>query len=662
MLVSGVVSPFATQFKAHDQRLPRPEASDAELQTALQEANLPTVLLVLAQLTGEGNWLREPFLPTQPIGTDDNDSGGFSPEQQAKIRGAAFDLMRELRDGDLDVPPPPSAERLVEMLSISLAEGLPAEYGETMVEEAGFAERGLADWHGERPDEASRLSVLVIGAGPAGITVAAMLERLGLPYTVVEKNPSVGGVWWENDYPGAGVDTPSHLYSFSRTPNPDWSHFYAKQPELLDYFRRIADELGVLDRIRFRTEVTAMGWDESRQLWSVQTEGADGAESMEVRAVISCVGVLSRPRIPKLPGMDDFEGPVFHSARWDHGLDLAGKLVAVIGTGATAMQIVPSIADRAAHTLVFQRSPQWVAPNANYLRAVPEGTRLLMAHMPYYASFYRLRLMWRFQDKLLASLYRDPEWSHPERSVNKGNDRHRAFFTKHIESELEGRPDLIAKVVPDYPPYGKRILMDNNWYKTLRRDDVTLIADGVQGLDAHHVLTDAGDAYAADVVVLATGFHASRMLWPMDIHGRGGVSLHAQWGDDNASAYLGITVPNFPNLFVVGGPHTFLGHGGSALYTTEAGINYIGQALVALVERRWGSLEVKAQVHDDYNRRLDAEHERLVWTHPGMNTWFRNKHGRVTALSPWRGVDYWSLTHELRLDDFIVEPRRDRST
>ncbi|MEE2033029.1 flavin-containing monooxygenase [Rhodococcus chondri] len=632
-------------------------ADDAQLQTALTQANLPTLLLVLAHVTRDPKWLEEPYRPTRTLALHDNDTGGLPDNVQQEIRAAAFDTLRALRDGNLELPAPPQDDDVIKMLSISLGESIPPEYATTMAEEAGFRPRGGTAWSsGTRPASADKLNAVIIGAGPSGIAAAATLAKLGIRYTIVEKSDAVGGVWRDNDYPGAGVDTPTHMYSFSFAPRRGWTRYYAKQPEILDYIQQTARDFGVVQNIRFRTEVTKMAWDEEAQLWHVSILEGDGShEVLDAPIVISCVGQLSRPSTPSLPGMGLFEGPMFHSARWDHEVDLTGKRVAVIGAGATAMQIVPAIADTAEKVLVFQRSPQWIAPNPNYLRDVPDGTRLLMEQVPYYADFYRLRLNWQFQDKLLASLYRDPEWPHPERSVSAANDKHRIFFTKYLDEQLGDRTDLREKVLPDYPPYGKRILMDNNWFKTIKRDDVELITDAIAGFDEHHVLTADGAAHEADIVVLATGFQTSRMLWPMDICGRSGVSLHEQWGDDDASAYVGVSVPNFPNLFIVGGPHTALGHGGSAIYSTECSVSYISQLLIQMVERGLNCVEVKPDVAEEFNKRIDAEHERLIWTHPGMTNWYSNAAGRVVAAMPWRNVDYWTLTRTPDLEDYIAK-------
>jgi 4-hydroxyacetophenone monooxygenase len=636
-----------------NERVLETTANDAQLRAALADANLPTLLLVLAQLTGSQRWLEKPYQPTRTVALNDNDSGGLSPELQSEVRAAALNVLSALRDGDRELPPPPPDERIIDMLSVSLGEQVPPEYATTMAEEAGFRPRSPR-WTGQRPPRADQLHVLVIGAGPSGVAAAVMLGRLGIRYTVIERNHAVGGVWWANDYPGAGVDTPTHMYSFSFGPRQNWTHYYAKQPEILEYIQRTARDFGVLRHIRFGTEVVGMTWDERTQCWHVDVRSShDAHERLDASVVISCVGQLNRPAVPELPGMDAFTGPMFHSSQWDHHVDITGKRVAVIGTGATSMQIVPAICGKAEKVIVFQRSPQWVVPNTNYLRRVPQGTMLLMEQVPYYAAFYRLRLIWQFQDKLLSTLYRDPEWPHPERSVNAANDKHRVFLTKHIDAELGGRKDLRDKVLPDYPPYGKRILMDNNWFRTLLRGDVELVDQSVSGFDQTQVLTADGSAHRADVIVLATGFQTRRMLSPMDIRGRSGVPLREQWGDDDAFAYLGISVPDFPNLFIVGGPHTALGHGGSAIYVAECSISYIAQVIVHMAEHELDSVEVRSEVTENYNKDIDARHQQLVWTHPGMTNWYRNATGRVVVTMPWRNVDYWAMTRNLDIADYI---------
>lgn len=628
-------------------------ATDADLRDALTVANIPTLQLVLAQLTGEPGWLSGRYTPSRTIAMNDNDSAGLDPVVQQEIRDAALQVLAELRDGHRTPPDPPTGDRLIAMLSASLGEQVPARYAESMAEEGGFAAPPIRRADGVRTD----LRVLVVGAGMSGLCIGTALRRLGVRFTILERGDGVGGTWRENDYPGCGVDTPSHLYSFSFAPKGDWHRYYAKQPEILGYLQDVARDEGLLPSIRFGTAVVAAAWDDAARTWTVHTRDRDGAEDTHVVDVlISSVGQFNQPRIPDIPGLDGFAGPALHTAQWDHTVDLTGKRVGVVGTGASAVQVVPAIVDDAAHTTVFQRSPQWIAPNPNYLRDVDPRTRLLMAQVPTYRAWYRLRLIWMFQDKLQPTLQKDPEWPHPQRSLNKINDKHRAFFTQHLETELAGREDLIPATLPDYPPYGKRMLLDTGWFRMLRRDDVTLVGSGVRAVEGKTVRTDDGTRHEVDVLVLATGFTSRRMLYPMDIRGRSGVSLREQWGDDDARAYLGITVPDFPNFFLLYGPNTNLGHGGSTMFTAECQTNYILRVLAAMTAGNAAAVEVRKDVCDDYVAKVDAAHEKMIWTHPGMSTYYRNAAGRVVTNTPWRLVDYWAMTRTADLADYHVDP------
>jgi 4-hydroxyacetophenone monooxygenase len=536
-----------------------------------------------------------------------------------------------------------------------MGEPVPAEYGPMMAEEAGFRRRDAGWTDGPPRRKLADFRVVVIGAGISGICAAIKLRELGISHVVLEKNDEVGGTWSENDYPGAGVDTPSHLYSFSFDPNPSWSRYYAKQGEILGYLAGVADRHRILDDIRFGTEVESAIYDAAAQRWEVVGRGPDGTTlTYPADVVISSVGQLNRPQMPAIPGLETFPGPAFHSARWRHDVDLAGKRVGVLGTGASAMQVVPSIAGTPAELVVFQRSPQWVAPNANYLRSVPDATRLLMEQVPYYATWYRMRLLWMFNDKLHPTLQIDPGWPHPERAVNATNDKHRQFFTSYIREQIAGREDLWDKVLPTYPPYGKRILMDNNWYRTITRDDVQLVSDDVERIDGDTVITADGHRHQLDVLVFATGFQSKRMLWPMDVRGIEGQSLRELWGEDDARAYLGMTVPGFPNFFLLYGPNTNLGHGGSVIFHTECQVNYVTRLIVDMIEQDIAAVDCRPEIFEEYNARVDAAHERMIWTHRGMDTWYRNARGRVVTNTPWRLLDYWRMTHRPALEDFVI--------
>ncbi|MCO1655435.1 flavin-containing monooxygenase [Pseudonocardia humida] len=616
---------------------------------ALEHANLPSLVPVLHQLTGDRRWLAEPYRPGRSRGMDDNDDGGFPDGVRAEIRAAALEAVLAWSAGREPAVAAPTGEALVELMSLAVGEPVPAEYAAMTAEDMGFRPPEPV-----RPVTGSGLRVVVIGAGVSGMLAAIRLHEAGIEHVVLEKNDDVGGTWLENAYPGAGVDTPSHLYSYSFAPR-QWSTHFGKRDEVLAYLRDVAERHDLRGRIRFGVEAAGAEYDAARQRWTVRT--TDG-ERIEAHAVITAVGQLNRPKVPDLPGMAGFRGPIFHSARWPADLDLTGKRLAVIGTGASAMQIVPAVAGTAAQVTIFQRSPQWAAPNSVYFSPIDEHVRLLMEHVPFYRRWYRTRLAWNFNDRVHPTLQVDPEWEHPQRSVNAVNDAHRRVFTRYLESELAGRDDLVAKALPDYPPFGKRMLLDNGWYAALRRDDVTLLTEPVAAITSTGVRGADGTEVEADVVVLCTGFETHKQLHPLDVRGRGGASLRELWGPDDADAHLGITVAGFPNLFLTCGPGTVLGHGGSYITIAECQVRYIVEALVTMAERGIGAVECRPEAHADYAARQDAAHERMIWTHPGMRNWYRNPAGRVVCTLPWRIVDYWEMTRRVDWDDFSTEPAR----
>jgi 4-hydroxyacetophenone monooxygenase len=292
---------------------------------------------------------------------------------------------------------------------------------------------------------------------------------------------------------------------------------------------------------------------------------------------------------------------------------------------------------------------------------VPDPMRWLLRTVPLYRLWYRMRLLWTFNDKLYTSLQRDPEWPHPERSLNRKNDRHREFLTRYITDELGDRQDLLPTVLPTYPPYGKRILFDNGWFRALRRDDVTLDGSGVAEVRPHSVVSGDGVEYDVDVLVAATGFDVVRFLSSLEIVGRSGRSIREIWDDDDAKAYLGTVVPDLPNFFCLYGPNLQPGHGGSFIVTVEQQTRYVRLVLEEMFRRGLGSVECRQDVYDEYNERVDATHAQMVWTHPGMTTYYRNQRGRIIVNSPWRNVDFFGFTREPSLDDFVVEARREES-
>lgn len=618
---------------------------------ALAAASIPVLLMCLAQITRDPRWLASPYRPRRDISIFAEPSGGLSEHAQQDVREAMQQVLAELDRGERVLPALPSEGEMVTLMSTCLGEEVPPEYAPMAMEEMGFADRAVQ--RGVPAPAHAPLSVVVIGAGFSGLCATHRLKAMGLPFTVLEKNEDLGGAWLENTYPEAGVDTPNHFYSFSFAPNTAWSSNYSKRDEVWAYQKQVARELGLAAHIEFGVEVSSLHWHEDRGQWQVRARGRDGApREWWAAIVITAAGQLNRPRLGAIPGLDTFSGRSWHSARWPADAALAGRRVAVVGTGASAMQFLRSVAAEARQVTVFQRSPQWARPPQDYHGHVSPATRWLLQHVPYYYAWYRFGLMWRFGDGLLPTVRRDPAWPHQQRSVNHRNEAQRRQLTEYLEQQLDGRPDLLAKCLPDYPPYGKRILIDNGWYAALRRDNVELVTAGVDHVEGGVLVDTEGRRHEADVIIHATGFEAGKMLWPIDIRGREGAELHEVWRDDDPKAYLGITVPRFPNLFVLTGPNTGLAHGGSMIFVAECQVRYVCELIREMQDRGLRELEVKAPVHDAYNARVDAEHAQLVWTHPGMRNWYRNDKGRVFGPMPWRLVDYWQMTRHARMADY----------
>lgn len=629
-------------------------ADDAAIAAALEEASIPVLMLSMLHMTGDASILDGPI---RPQGCYLNEVQGFmSEEDKATVRRQALEVIRRFRDDGCRLPPAPDHDTIHAMMSFLVAEPVPAEYVPMMLEEMELDGRDQRGFHWDEPpprEALERFHVVVIGGGMSGVLAAIRLEEAGIPYTVIEKNASVGGTWFENTYPGCRVDVGNHFYCYSFEPNHDWTEFFARQPELRAYFENCIRKYGIEKNFRFGTEVTAAGFDEQAGAWTVTLRTPDGGtDTLVANAMISAVGQLNRPRVPEIPGRERFAGPAFHSAQWQP-VDLRGKRVAVIGTGASAFQIVPAIVDEVAELTVFQRSAPWMFPNPDYHRAVGEGKKWLLRHLPYYARWHRFLLFWPACDGLLPSLKIDPEWPHPERSINEVNEMVRVMFTDYMAQQLGDNKALLAKVTPDYVPLAKRTLQDNgSWLAALQREHVTLVTEAAAEITTDAVIAASGERHAADVIIYATGFHANRYLWPMEITGRGGVSLRERWGDD-PSAYLGITVPDFPNLFCLYGPGTNLAFGGSLIFHSECQVRYTMGCLKALLERGQRSIECRPEVHEAYVERLQSTLAEMVWSHPSVkHSWYQNSAGRVTVLSPWRLLDYWRWTQAPDLSEY----------
>lgn len=631
-------------------------ATNEQIEQALGEAQLPALLPAIAHLTGDMNLLRDHLRPDPLLAAQEQ--GGLTPEQQSEIRSLAAGALRAFRDAGGVRTFRASTEDLQTLMSFTVGSDVGAEYVPLMLEELSVTGEDLRrpTWIKDELAPERPFTVVIVGAGMSGILVAHRLAQAGVTVQILEKNADVGGTWLENTYPGCRVDSANHVYSYSFAQRHDWPLHFSTQDVLLDYFRSCADRFGVRDKVRFNTEVDSMRWDTHAQEWSLEIHNTitGNKEQIRAQAVVSAVGQLNRPKMPAIEGGQDFLGPSFHSARWPENLSLAGKRVAVIGTGASAVQLIPEVAKEAASVVIFQRTPNWLFPVPHYHERIAPGFGWLLEHLPGYAQWYRFLLFWRATEGVLPSCVVDPQWNDGELSVSAANRELRDQLTLYIEFMLADRPDLLAKSIPQYAPASKRIVLDNgSWLSTLKRDNVELVTDHIERITSQAVIAQGGQEYGVDVIIYATGFEASQFLTPMQVFGDRGQELHDEWKGD-ARAFLGIMIPGFPNFFCMYGPNTNIVVNGSIIYFSECEAHYITGCIRELLSSNLQSLDIRSDIHDAFNERVDQGNKSMAWGVATVNSWYRNDSGRVAQNWPFSLLEYWELTRHPQLEQFVT--------
>jgi 4-hydroxyacetophenone monooxygenase len=572
----------------------------------------------------------------------------------AWIRDRSLALIQRHLSSGAAAPPLPSGSSLGELFELAVGDKVPFEDIEYWREELAVdpMPRRL-DWR-YRSERGQNFHVLVIGAGFAGINAGIQLKGAGIPYTIIEKNAGVGGTWYQNHYPGARVDYPSLIYSYTFRSDFRWQHPFAPQKELRSYLEAMVDEYQIRDRIRFESEVVAAIWHEDAQQWEVRIRNRRGEEGIErANAIISAVGLFDRPVIPPFEGLASFKGPLFHSTQWDDTVNVADKHVAIVGSGATALQMAASLAKVASKLTVFQRTPPWMVKFPGYPDPLPSQVQWLYDNVPYYRNFVRLRLSYMLGDRILGKVFDvDPDWRH-EISINATNERLRVQLTEHIVSKLDDRPDLIQKCLPKYPPLANRFVVDAGWYDALLNGSAELVAEAVERISTTGIVTKSGREVFCDVIVMATGFHSNDFLWPMHVVGRGGKTIRDAWCKDGGRAYLGMTVPGFPNLFMHYGPNSNPRAGTPPLWA-EIQMRYILGIFKQMSDHSWKSVAVRPDVFDQYNDRADEILARSVWMDRRQKSYYRNDFGRVATNSPWKTIDYWRWIREPDMNDYEI--------
>jgi cation diffusion facilitator CzcD-associated flavoprotein CzcO len=487
------------------------------------------------------------------------------------------------------------------------------------------------------------LDLAIIGSGFGGLGAGVMAKRRDIEsFVILERDDAVGGTWRDNTYPGCACDIPSHLYSFSFAPNPEWSRSYPAQPEIEAYLERVTDDHGLRPHIRFGFAVSELRWLDDENHWRI--EAGDG-RVIGARTVICATGPLSQPSIPGIDGLSEFRGAMFHSARWDHSHDMTGERVGVIGTGASSIQLVPAIAPSVDSLTVFQRTPAWVLPRDD--RPAPRWRRRLYRRVPFLQRLHRWRIY--FRQEILAAAF-----------IGRGRlaasmtDRVIEESTAQIESSISD-PVLAGSLVPDHKPGCKRLLIANDWFPTLARENVHLVTAPIGRITADGIRTSDGIDHDLDAIVFATGFSVTDFPAPMRILGRRGEDLADHW-ENGASTDFGVAVSGYPNLWFLAGPGTGLGHN-SIVFMIEVQLRMIGQAIDHLRTRRLTTLELRPEVEASSYAELQRRIATTVWT-SGCSSWYRTADGRVDTIWPGTTIEYWWRARRFRSSRYLGSAAR----
>ncbi|HWO60641.1 MAG TPA: NAD(P)/FAD-dependent oxidoreductase [Umezawaea sp.] len=480
--------------------------------------------------------------------------------------------------------------------------------------------------------------VVIVGTGFSGLGMAIELKRTGRnDFVVLEKASDLGGTWRDNQYPGCACDVQSHMYSYSFELNPNWSRSFAEQPEIWAYLQGVADKYGLRRHIRFNTEFSGARWDEDTKVWHISTGTGD---TYTARSLVLGVGALHIPNVPELPGVERFRGKVFHSARWDDSYDLAGKKVAVVGTGASAIQFVPKIADRVESLEIFQRTPPWIMPKAD--RPISEREHKVFKRVPFAQRVYRDFVYWTRESTALGFAV-NPKIMKLAQRIAK----------RHMAHQVPDRA-LRGKLTPDYTMGCKRVLISNDYYPALSRPNVDLITDGIAEVRENSVVDSAGVEHEVDAIIYGTGFHVIDAFGYLSITGKDGRDLAKEWREQGIQSHYGITVAGFPNFFFLLGPNTGLGHN-SVVFMAESQIKYVSQCLAML--DRADEVEVRPEVQRRFNEEIQRKLSRGVWTEGGCQSWYLDAQGVNRTIWPGFTWRYWMRTRKVRADDFVLSSK-----
>ena len=621
------------------------------IREALEEANLNVLRIALYQQT-QNPELAEMEVEVYSRKGSPLELTVLSKKHHERVKELSFEYLSQTSHEQRLPPTLDEAKALMALFEGEKPSDASAHYA---YEDLGFeAFSRKATWQ-HQPDvkKLKNFSVVIVGAGFSGIVAAIQLKGLGINFRIIERQADFGGTWQLNDYPEARVDISSFLYQFKFVHNYPWKNYFSPREELKEYINHVVEEYGLRSFSTFNTEITEAHWNASTSKWCMLAQCPDGTvEEINCNVVFSASGLFSTPKLPDIDGIEKFSGAMFHTTQWDHEFDYSGKKVALIGTGSTGSQLLRNLALKASDVSVYQRTPNWVMHVPIYRNAVSEKLRWLLDNMPYYVNWYGYS-MHTAQVRQQPIQELDPEWQAQGGMVNKKNDQMREQLKHMIDKMAGDHKDLIPKLTPDFAPLSRRIVVDNEWYKSLQRDNVELVTDSIESISETGIVTKDGTEREYDLIVLAAGFQTERYLHPVDYVGRDGVCLNDLWSKDGARAHLTMSLPSYPNFFMFYGPNA-AARAGSFHSWLEIFTRYACNVVTEMIERDASTFELRKEVYEDYNNRMDQRAKGMLWEQEngGGGSYYINEHGRSTNTMPWRFDEFYQWTKTPNFDDF----------
>ncbi len=622
---------------AYDWQLSLREVGDEQLRAALALANIPALLACMVHHTGSTAQFDE-VQPVCELFAEEVD--GLTEEQRERARELALAAFAAYRGG-ADLAPPPEDAIAATMHRIA-GQDIPGFQMPMLREELNLFGEDTRRVEINTGDMPADFRVVIIGSGMSGILTAIRLKQEGIPFTLLEKNADIGGTWYENTYPGCQVDSSNHLYNYIFEQNTQWPNHFSGRRDLFRYFAGLVDKYGLREHARLNCAVTAARYDEASGRWTLSVEEDGEAAAVTASVVVSAVGQLNIPKYPDIEGVGSFKGTCFHSARWEHGHDLTGKRVAVIGTGCSAVQFVPEIAAQCGELKIFQRSPPWLLPVEEYHAPMTDEELWLLRELPFYARWYRFFLFrTKAVDGELPLLYAEPGWQGPPNTVSEGNQMLRDALIESLQEQVGDDAEFLARLIPSYPPGGKRpVLDDGSWIAALKRPNVSLLTEPIDKIVDNGIVTRDGQLHETDVLIYGTGFTADEFLATLDVYGRDGRFLADCW-DGDPRAFKGVMVAGFPNFYMLYGPNTNIVVGSSIVFFVECQLRYILGCLKLQLEEGHSAMECRADAMADYNAGIDALNSQRAWGAPAVSSWYKNASGRVTQNWPGTHWEFW---------------------